>query len=224
MFRILVAEDDVSTCKLLRTLLCQNGFEPVVAMDGVEALRIIERQQIDLAVLDLMMPNMDGYELTRYIRAVWESLPILMLTAKQKPRDKHTGFLLGTDDYMTKPFDEQELIFRINALLRRAKIARERKLHVGDVILDYDAFTISRMGEVVQLPQKEFLLLFKLISYPNIIFTRLQLMDEIWGTETETDDHTLNVHINRLRTRFHDWPEFDIVTVRGLGYKAVKNA
>lgn len=224
MFRILVAEDDPNTRKLLGAVLRQNGFVPILAQDGVAALEILAAQQIDLTVLDLMMPRMDGYELTRQIRLAWETMPILMLTAKQTPQDKHTGFLVGTDDYLTKPFDEQELIFRIHALLRRAKIAREHSLQVGDARLDYDALTVSRTGEVVQLPQKEFNLLFKLLSYPNMIFTRLQLMDEIWGLETETDDHTLNVHINRLRTRFRDWPQFEIITVRGLGYKAVRRA
>jgi DNA-binding response OmpR family regulator len=224
LFRILVAEDDPNTRKLLGAVLRQNGFVPILAQDGVAALEILAAQQIDLTVLDLMMPRMDGYELTRQIRLAWETMPILMLTAKQTPQDKHTGFLVGTDDYLTKPFDEQELIFRIHALLRRAKIAREHSLQVGDARLDYDALTVSRTGEVVQLPQKEFNLLFKLLSYPNMIFTRLQLMDEIWGLETETDDHTLNVHINRLRTRFRDWPQFEIITVRGLGYKAVRRA
>jgi DNA-binding response OmpR family regulator len=169
-----------------------------------------------------MMPKMDGYELTRLLRLSWENLPILMVTAKQEPKDKKEGFLAGTDDYMTKPVDEEELVLRIRALLRRAMIASERKLTIGNAILDYDALTISRENQVITLPQKEFFLLFKLLSYPNIIFTRLQLMDEIWGMETETDDHTLNVHINRLRDHFRDWPEFEIVTVRGLGYKAVK--
>ncbi|GAA0391305.1 response regulator transcription factor [Paenibacillus motobuensis] len=222
MLKILVVEDDTNTRKLMCAVLKQNGFETYWAEDGIIALHLMEQQRFDLVVLDLMMPNMDGYELTRQLRLSWENLPILMVTAKQEPKDKRKGFLVGTDDYMTKPVDEQEMILRIKALLRRAKIASEHKLTVDKVVLDYDALTVSREDEVITLPQKEFYLLFKLLSYPNMIFTRLQLMDEIWGMESETDDHTLNVHINRLRDRFRDWSEFEIVTVRGLGYKAVK--
>lgn len=222
MFKILVVEDDTNVRKLMCAVLRQNGFETLQAEDGVAALEIMDRQHVDLVVLDIMMPNMDGYELTRQIRLSWENMPILMVTAKQEPIDKRRGFLAGTDDYMTKPVDEQEMVLRIKALLRRAQIASDHKLTVGTLVLDYDALTVSRENQTVILPQKEFHLLFKLLSYPNMIFTRLQLMDEIWGMESETDDHTLNVHINRLRERFRDYSEFEIVTVRGLGYKAVK--
>ncbi|MFB7158420.1 response regulator transcription factor [Lysinibacillus sp. NPDC056232] len=222
MFKILVVEDDTNTRKLMCAVLKQNGFETYGAEDGNIALNLMDNQHFDLVVVDLMMPNMDGYELTRLLRLSWEHLPILMVTAKQEPKDKRKGFLVGTDDYMTKPVDEQEMVLRIKALLRRSKIASEHKLSVGKVILDYDAHTVSREDKVITLPQKEFYLLFKLLSYPNMIFTRLQLMDEIWGVESETDDSTLNVHINRLRDKFRDWPEFEILTVRGLGYKAVK--
>jgi DNA-binding response OmpR family regulator len=168
------------------------------------------------------MPNMDGYELTEHIRSSWETFPIIMVTAKQAPTDKRRGFLAGTDDYMTKPVDEQEMILRIKALLRRARIASERRVEFGNVTLDYDAMSVTFEKETIALPPKEFYLLFKLLSYPGTIFTRLQLMDEIWGMENETDDHTLNVHINRLRDRFSHCPDFEIVTVRGLGYKATK--
>lgn len=224
MFKILVVEDDTNTRKLMCAVLKQNGFETFGAEDGIVALHLMDKQHIDLVVLDLMMPHMDGYELTRQLRLSWENLPILMVTAKQEPNDKKQGFLAGTDDYMTKPVDEEEMVLRIKALLRRAQIASDHKLSVGRVVLDYDALTVSRGAQVITLPQKEFYLLFKLLSYPNLIFTRLQLMDEIWGMESETDDHTLNVHINRLRDRFREWTEFEIVTVRGLGYKAVKKA
>lgn len=224
MFKILVVEDDTNTRKLMCAVLKQNGFETYAAEDGIAALHLMEKQHVDLVVLDLMMPNMDGYELTRQLRLSWGNLPILMVTAKQEPKDKKKGFLAGTDDYMTKPVDEEEMVLRIKALLRRAQIASDHKLTIGKVVLDYDALTVSREDTVITLPQKEFYLLFKLLSYPNMIFTRLQLMDEIWGLESETDDHTLNVHINRLRDRFGDWQEFEIVTVRGLGYKAVKKA
>jgi len=222
MFRILVVEDDTNTRKLMCAILKQNTFESLQAEDGVQALEVMDKEHVDLVVLDLMMPNMDGYELTRQLRAAWETLPILMITAKQEPKDKRQGFLAGTDDYMTKPVDEEEMILRIKALLRRAQIANDKKLTIGEVVLDYNALSVSRAGKGVTLPQKEFQLLFKLISSPDIIFTRIQLMDEIWGMESETDDHTLNVHINRLRDKFYNWPEFEIVTVRGLGYKAVK--
>ncbi|MGG2113429.1 response regulator transcription factor [Bacillus subtilis] len=222
MIKILVVEDDKNTRKLMCAVLEQNGFETYGAEDGMAALDLMEKHQIDLVVLDLMMPNMDGYELTRQIRFSWKNLPILMVTAKQEQKDKRQGFLVGTDDYMTKPVDEEEMVLRIKALLRRAQIASEHKLTVGKVVLNYDSLTVSREDKVITVPQKEFYLLFKLLSYPNMIFTRIQLMDEIWGMESETDDHTLNVHINRLRDRFRGWPEIEIVTIRGLGYKAVK--
>lgn len=224
MFRILVVEDDTNTRKLMCAVLKQSGFETYQAEDGVKALELMENQQVDLVVLDLMMPHMDGYELTRHLRLSFNNLPILMVTAKQEPSDKRQGFLVGTDDYMTKPVDEQEMVLRIKALLRRAQIASEHKLTIGNVTLNYDSLNISRGDEIITLPQKEFYLLFKMLSYPNIIFTRLQLMDEIWGMDSETDDHTLNVHIGRLRDRFRDWAEFEIVTVRGIGYMVVKKA
>ncbi|MEF3354112.1 response regulator transcription factor [Paenibacillus sp. GYB006] len=221
MFTILVVEDDQNIRKLMCAVLKQNGFNTYWAEDGIQALDVMEKQHIDLVVLDLMMPNMDGYELTKQIRLSWRDLPILMVTAKQEREDKRKGFLAGTDDYMTKPVDEVEMVLRIKALLRRARIASEHKLRIGKAVLDYDSLTVTREEHVYPLPQKEFQLLFKLLSYPNVIFTRLQLMEEIWGLESETDGHTLNVHINRLRNRFQDWQEFEIVTVRGLGYKAV---
>ena len=220
MFRILVVEDDANTRKLMCAVLRKNRFTALEAEDGAAALALMEKEHVDLVVLDLMMPNMDGFELTEQLRFAWNNLPILMVTAKQAPADKRRGFLVGTDDYMTKPADEEEMVLRIKALLRRAQIASERKLFFGNVVLDYDELSVSRGGEKYTLPLKEFQLLFKLLSYPGATFTRLQLMDEIWGMDSETDDHTLNVHIGRLRDRFRDWPEFEIVTMRGLGYKA----
>jgi DNA-binding response OmpR family regulator len=215
-------EDDTSIRKLTCAVLRQNGFEVLQAENGVAALEIMDRQHVDLVILDLIMPEMDGYELTKQLRQTWDNLPILMVTAKQEAKDKREGFRAGTDDYMTKPVDEEEMILRVKALLRRSQIISEHKLRIGGVTLDYDALDVSRGDEVITLPQKEFHLLFKLLAYPNTIYTRLQIMDEIWGLDSGTDDHTLNVHINRLRERFRDWPEFEIVTVRGLGYKAVK--
>lgn len=156
MFRILVVEDDTNTRKLMSAVLKQNGFEPLQAEDGVAALEVMDKQHVDLVLLDLMMPNMDGYELTEQLRLSWGTLPILMVTAKQEPKDKRQGFLVGTDDYMTKPVDEEEMVLRIKALLRRAQIASEHKLRIGDVVLDYDALIVSRGNEAIPLPQKEF--------------------------------------------------------------------
>lgn len=223
MFHILVVDDDKNTRLLLRTVLEAENYTVTTAVNGQEALEALDREHIDLVVLDIMMPKMSGYDFTRAVRSTDESLPILMVSAKQLPEDRHRGFLVGTDDYMTKPIDQEELLLRIKALLRRAKIASERRIRVGDVVLDYDALTVSRGGEVQELPQKEFLLLYKLLSYPGKIFTRIQLMDEIWGADSETGWETVTVHIGRLRKRFEGWQEFEIQSVRGLGYKAVRN-
>ena len=222
MFHILVVDDDKHTRLLFRTVLESENYTVFTAENGVKALDVMEAEHIDLVVLDIMMPELDGYEFTRLLRESNNTLPVLMVSAKQLPSDKKKGFLAGTDDYMTKPVDEDEFLLRIKALLRRAKIASERKIEIGSVILDYDSFTVTRNGESQLLPQKEFLLLYKLLSYPGKIFTRIQLMDEIWGTETETGWETLTVHIGRLRKRFEGWEEFEIQSVRGLGYKAVK--
>lgn len=222
MFHILVVDDDKNTRMLYRAVLEEANYTVFTAEDGEAALRLLDQHHIDLVVLDIMMPKMDGYEFTRTLRAGNSSLPVLMVSAKQLPADKKKGFLVGTDDYMTKPVDEEEMLLRIKALLRRAQIVSERRIVVGDVVLDYDAMTVSRGGAIQELPQKEFLLLYKLLSYPGKIFTRIQLMDEIWGADSETGWETVTVHIGRLRKRFEGWTEFEIVAVRGLGYKAVK--
>lgn len=222
MFHILVVDDDKNTRLLFRAVLEDAGYTVSAAENGEEALAVLDREYVDLVVLDVMMPKLDGYEFTRILRKTDNNLPILMVSAKQLPEDKHRGFLAGTDDYMTKPIDEEEMLFRIKALLRRAKIANERRIVLGSVILDYDAFTVSRGEETQILPQKEFLLLYKLLSFPGKIFTRIQLMDEIWGQESDTGWETVTVHIGRLRKRFEGWEEFEILSVRGLGYKAVK--
>ncbi len=219
MFDILIVEDDRNTQKLMCAVLKRGGYNTYIAKDGLEALERMETQRFDLIVLDLMMPRMDGYEFCQQLREVGENIPILMVTANQEMKDKHKGFLAGTDDYMTKPFDEQEMLFRVKALLRRAQIASEHRIVMGETTADYNTLSVSWKREQHTLPKKEFQLLFKLMSYPNMIFTRNQLMDEFWGLETETDEHTLNVHINRLRDKFRDNPDFEIVTVRGLGYK-----
>jgi len=222
MFNILVAEDDLNTRKLMAAVLSRNGYEPVLAANGEEALEVLDRKHIDLILLDVMMPKMDGLEFTTVLRESDYNIPILMVTAAGLPSDKKKGFLAGADDYMTKPVDEEEMLLRIAALLRRSQIASEHKLVINDTILDYDAFTVKSNGVEQILPQKEFMLLFKLLSYQNKIFTRRQLMDELWDMDSDTDERTVDVHINRLRDRFKDNEDFEIVTVRGLGYKAVK--
>jgi len=222
MFHILVVDDDKNTRRYIRTVLEGNGYMVSTAEDGEKALELLEKESVNLVVLDIMMPVMDGYEFTRILRDGKSNLPVLMVSAKQLPADKHKGFLVGTDDYITKPIDETEMLLRIKALLRRAKIADERRIEIGDVVLDYDSLTVAKGENVQMLPQKEFHLLFLLLSYPGKIFTRIQLMDEIWGKESETGWETVTVHIGRLRKRFEGWEEFTIESVRGLGYKAVK--
>ena len=224
MINILVVEDDKHTRKLLETILKREGYSVLKAEDGVIAMEVLENNNVDLIILDIMMTNMDGYEFAKELRDAECMIPILMATAKQLPEDKKRGFIVGTDDYMTKPIDTEEMLLRIKALLRRSQIASARKLTIGKVTLDYDTLTVSREDEKQTLPQKEFYLLYKLLSYPDRIFTRIQLMDEIWGMETESGDTTVNVHINRLRKRFDSYPEFEIISVRGLGYKAVKKS
>jgi DNA-binding response OmpR family regulator len=222
VLHILVVDDDKNTRLYFRAVLESAGYTVTTAKNGIDALEVMDKCHVDLAVLDVMMPGMDGYEFTRTLRECQNNLPILMVSAKQLPVDKHKAFDVGTDDYMTKPIDDEEMLLRIKALLRRAKIANERKIKIGSVIVDYDSMTVERNGEVLELPQKEFMLLYMLLSYPGKIFTRIQIMDEIWGTESETGWETVTVHIGRLRKRFEGWGEFEIESVRGLGYKAVK--
>lgn len=222
MFNILVVDDDKNIRRLIQAVLESEGYTVFTAEDGFQGLNALAEHPIDLVVLDIMMPKMDGYEFTEIVRQEKNDLPILMVSAKQLPSDKHKGFIVGTDDYITKPIDEEEMLLRIRALLRRAKIATEHKIIIGDVVIDYDSLSVTKKGEVQTLPQKEFMLLYKLLSYPGKIFTRIQLMDDIWGNESETGWETLTVHIGRLRKRFEGWEEFEIESVRGLGYKAVK--
>lgn len=222
MFHILVVDDDKNTRLFLSAVVAGAGYTVYTAENGVDALDVMDKEHIDLVVVDIMMPKMDGYEFTRTLRESDNNLPILMVSAKQLPVDKFKGFDAGIDDYMTKPINKEEFLYRIKALLRRAKIASERKIVIGEVVLDYDSLTLTRGDEIQELPQKEFMLLYKLLSYPGKIFTRIQLMDEIWGSDSETGWETVTVHIGRLRKRFEGWSEFEIVSVRGLGYKAVK--
>lgn len=222
MFNILIVEDNADMRELFCTVLSDSGYHCIPAVDGLDALEIMDKEYIDLIVADIMMPGMDGYELTKTIRDSKCDIPILMVTAKDQFDDMQRGFRAGTDDYMIKPINVKELVLRVEALLRRAKISSDKKIVVGSTVLDYDALTVTIHGQETILPQKEFYLLYKLLSYPNKIFTRPQLMDEIWGMFSETDERTVNTHINRLRDRFSDCADFEIVTVRGLGYKAVK--
>lgn len=222
MFHILVVDDDKHTRMLLKAILQSEHYTVTTAGNGEEALPILDRDHIDLVVLDVMMPKMDGYQFTELIRQTNNALPILMVTAKALPADEKKGFLVGTDDYITKPINKDKLLMRIKALLRRAQIVSEQKIVIGDVTLDYVNRSVTRNDESQTLPQKEFLLLYKLLSYPGQIFTRIQLMDEIWGMESEAGWETVTVHVGRLRKRFAGWKEFEIESVHGLGYKAVK--
>ena len=220
MFKILLVEDDKNAAKLMQLMLVRAGYNVTIATNGKKALQCIDNEYTDLIVLDIMMPEMNGFEFANMIRNNGFNTPILIVTAKQELEDKYKGFLAGADDYMTKPIDEQEFLYRIKAILKRSNIVSDQKIIIGDVILDYNALTITRNGDSQTLPKKEFYLLFKLLSYPETIFTRLQLMDEIWGMDSSSVDTTINVHINRLRKKFGDFPEFDIVTIKGIGYKA----
>jgi len=222
MFRIMVVEDDPHT-RLLHTKILEGaGYVVIPAANGEEALERMDHEHVDLILLDVMMPRMDGFEFARILRETDCQIPILMVTAKEGKQDKRDGFLAGTDDYMTKPVDEEEMLLRIAALLRRSSINASRRIELGRTVLDFDALSVTVDGEARYLPQKEFQVLFKLLSYQNKIFTRRQLMDEIWNFDSESDERTVDVHIHRLRERFEDNPDFEIRTIRGLGYKAVK--
>lgn len=223
MFQILIVDDNDSIKNLMKTYLLRDGYKVLTASDGLEALEVLDKEHVDLMVADIMMPNMDGYTLTKDLRDSNYNFPILMVTAKESFEDKKKGFQVGTDDYMVKPIDFDEMLLRVSALLRRAKITNEHRIVLGDVVLDYDALTVTTKSEAILLPKKEFHLLFKLLSYPKKIFTRQDLMDEIWGFDNETDVRTVDVHIKRLREKFDDLEEFKIITIRGLGYKAERS-
>jgi DNA-binding response OmpR family regulator len=223
MITILLVEDDNSLRRLMTYHLEQNGYTVLQAQDGEMALYLLDKNHIDLMICDVMMPGKDGFTLTREIRDANYDFPILMATALESLSDKRLGFISGTDDYMVKPLDMEEMLLRVEALLRRAKIQTERKLLVGRTTFNYDALSVEKNGVLIELPKKEFFLLYKLLSYPKKIFTRQQLMDEIWGYEAEADERTVDVHIKRLREKFEDNDDFSIVTIRGLGYKAERN-
>ena len=222
MFRILIAEDDKELRQLFQHVLMKNGYAVTGVADGKEALDAIDKGYYDLIISDIMMPVMDGYELVSSLRQAGINTPVMMITAKDAFDDMRLGFLSGTDDYMVKPVNVNEMVLRVGALLRRAQMINERRQTIGNTILECDSLTVTCNGESMVLPQKEVMLLYKMASFPGRIFTRQQLMDDIWGYESDSDTHTVDVHIGRLRDRFRDNPDFKIVTMRGVGYKVVK--
>ena len=222
MFKILIAEDDRELRQLFEHVLVKHGYAVTGVSNGREALLAMEDNYFDLVISDIMMPEMDGYEFVQSLRQSGHALPILMITARGSFDDMRLGFLSGTDDYMVKPVNVNEMVLRVGALLRRAQMINERRQTIGSTVLECDSLTVSTGSESMVLPQKEFMLLYKMASFPGKIFTRQQLMDEIWGYSSDSDTHTVDVHIGRLRDRFRDCKDFRIVTVRGVGYKVVK--
>ena len=222
MYRILIAEDDAELRMLFTHVLTRNGYEVVGVDNGQKAFDAIRADYFDLVISDIMMPVMDGYELVRSLRQEGLMLPVLMITAKDAYDDMRMGFTSGTDDYMVKPINVNEMVLRVGALLRRAQMLSDRRLTIGSTVMEIDSLNVTHGSNAMVLPQKEFMLLYKMASFPGKIFTRQQLMDEIWGTASGTDSHTVDVHIGRLRERFRDNPDFRIVTMRGVGYKVVK--
>ena len=222
MLKILIAEDDHELRQLFTHVLSKNGYTVTGVGDGVEAMETMEKDYYDLLISDIMMPRMDGYELVERLRAGGNTTPVLMITAKGDFDDMRQGFLSGTDDYMVKPVNVNEMVLRVGALLRRAQMINDHRLTMGNTILECDSLTVHTGGESFVLPQKEFMVLYKMASFPGRIFTRQQLMDEIWGYENESYTHTVDVHISRLRERFGDNQDFKIVTIRGVGYKVVR--
>lgn len=222
MLKILIAEDDRELRQLFSHVLNRHGYIATGVSNGQEALDAMDKDFFDMIISDIMMPVMDGYELVRQLRDVGNTTPVLMITAKDAFDDMRLGFQSGVDDYMVKPINVNEMVLRVQALLRRAQMINDRRQTIGDTVMECDSLTVSVAGESMILPQKEFMLLYKMAAYPGKIFTRQQLMDEIWGYDSESDTHTVDVHIGRLRDRFRDNKDFKIVTIRGVGYKVVK--
>ena len=222
MFKILIAEDDRELLQLFQHVLTKNGYAVKGVSDGKEALEALDADYYDLLISDIMMPVMDGYELVSTLRESGSNVPVMMITAKDAFDDMRLGFLSGTDDFMVKPVNINEMVLRVGALLRRAQMIHERRQTIGSTVMECDSLTVTTPKESMILPQKEFMLLYKMAAYPGKIFTRQQLMDEIWGYDSESDTHTVDVHIGRLRDRFRDNKDFKIVTIRGVGYKVVK--
>lgn len=222
MLKILIAEDDIELRGLFTHVLVKNGYSARGVSNGREALDEIDNDFYDLIISDIMMPEMDGYELVKRLRESGNTTPVMMITARDAFDDMQRGFLSGTDDYMVKPINVNEMVLRVGALLRRAQMINDRRQTIGNTVLELDSLTVRTERETIVLPQKEFMLLYKMASFPNKIFTRIQLMDEIWGYDTNSDTHTVDVHIGRLRDRFRDNEDFKIITMRGVGYKVVK--
>lgn len=222
MLKILIAEDDRELRQLFTHVLAREGYSVKGVSDGEEALSATESDYFDLIISDIMMPNVDGYELARALRESGNMTPMLMITARDSFDDMRRGFLAGVDDYMVKPINVNEMVLRVGALLRRAQMINDRRQVIGGTVMECDSLTVITDEGSQILPQKEFMLLYKMASFPGKIFTRQQLMDEIWGYDTESDTHTVDVHIGRLRDRFRDSRDFKIVTMRGVGYKVVK--
>ena len=221
MFSILVCEDDFAIKTMISTKLKQENYSVYTVQNGQEALNLMEKQQIDLVISDIMMPEMDGYEFVQTLRETKHTLPILMITAKSQLESLEAAFKLGVDDYMVKPLRLEELVLRVKALLRRSQLEAEKVLTFTHTRLDYNALTMTELttGEQLQIPPKEFFLLYKLLSCPEKIFTRLDLLDDIWGMEEDYDERLIDACIKRLRQKLKGNEDFDIVTVRGLGYK-----
>ncbi len=222
MLKILIAEDDRELRRLFAHVLIKNGYSVKEVSNGQEALDAMDNDYYDLIISDIMMPVMDGYEFVRSLRDAGDNTPVMMITAKDAFDDMRLGFLSGSDDYMIKPVNVNEMVLRVQALLRRAQIINERKQTIGGTVLECDTFTVTSGSDSTVLPQKEFMLLYKMASYPGRIFTRQQLMDDIWGYDSDSDTHTVDVHIGRLRDRFKENTDFKIVTIRGVGYKVMK--
>ena len=222
MFKILIAEDDSELRQLFSHVLIKNGYSVTGVCNGKEALDALDNGYYDLIISDIMMPEMDGYELVSSLRTAGYSIPVMMITAKDAFDDMRMGFVSGTDDYMVKPVNVNEMVLRVGALLRRAQMINDHRLVIGGTVMECDSLTVTWDGQSAVLPQKEFMLLYKMASFPGRIFTRQQLMDDIWGYDSDTDTHTVDVHIGRLRDRFRDSKDFKIITMRGVGYKVVK--
>ena len=222
MLKILIAEDDRELCQLFSHVLMKHGYDVKGVSDGQEALRALDSDYYDLIISDIMMPKVDGYEFVRQLRESGNQTPVMMITARDAFDDMRQGYMSGTDDYMVKPINVNEMVLRVGALLRRSQMIHDRRQNVGGTVMELDSLTVTWKGESQILPQKEFMLLYKMISYPGRIFTRHQLMEDIWGYDSGNDTHTVDVHIGRLRERFRDNPDFKIVTIRGVGYKVVR--
>ena len=223
MFKILIVEDDTELCRLFSHVLEKNGYHTRMVSNGQKALDALAEEYVDLIISDIMMPVMDGYELVRSLRKKSVMTPVLMITARDAFDDMRLGFLSGTDDYMVKPINVSEMVLRVGALLRRVQMMNEHRQVIGETVMECDSLTVTRGETSMILPQKEFMLLYKMASFPGRIFTRQQLMDDIWGYDSSTDTHTVDVHIARLRERFRDNSDFKIVTMRGVGYKVVRS-